>query len=138
MRELIECISRQCSDCQNKKFSPILDPNIKDNIVQWKEWVSKSTPYSKKGQNGSTFETEVKTTSLEKSSASIEKLVSMTQDGLGRFCKHIYNIKHQFQSIQCLKSNLKENEAVVHVDYSENDNCKWSREIKEVNFGGSH
>ncbi|CAL8253875.1 unnamed protein product [Arctogadus glacialis] len=52
----------------------MLDPNTKDNIVQWKEWVSKSTPYSKKGQNGSTVETEVKTTSLEKSSASIEKL----------------------------------------------------------------
>ena len=62
----------------------------------------------------------------------------MTQDGLGRFCKHIYNIKHQFQSIQCLQANLQENEAVVHVDYSENYNRKWSREIKEVHFGGSH
>ena len=68
-RVKIECMYRRCSDCQNKKFSPMLDPNTKDNIVQWKEWVSKSTPYSKKGQNGSTFETEVKTTSLEKSSA---------------------------------------------------------------------
>lgn len=134
----MECMYRQCKDCQSKSFSPMLDPNTRDNIVQWKEWVSRSTPISKKGQNGSTVEIEVKTTSLEKCSASIEKLVSLTEESLPRFCKHTYNIKHQFQYIQSLKSNLQEDEAVVHVDYSENYNCKWNREIQEAHFGGSH
>ena len=81
---------RQCTDCQSKSFSPTLDPNTRDNIVQWKEWVSGSTPISKTGQ---TVEIEVKTTSLEKCSASIEKIVSLTEESLHRFCKHTYNIK---------------------------------------------
>lgn len=46
-----------------------------------------------------------KTTFLEKCSASIEKLVSLTQESLARFCRNTYNIKHQFECIQHLKSN---------------------------------
>ncbi|XP_078023610.1 uncharacterized protein LOC144462832 [Epinephelus lanceolatus] len=134
----MDCMYRRCKDCKSKSFSPMLDPNTKDNIVQWKEWVSRSTPIIKKRENGSTVEIEVKTTSLEKCSASIEKLVSLTEESLPCFCKHTYNIKHQFEHIQILMSNLQEDEAVVHVDYSENYNCKWNKEIQEVHFGGSH
>lgn len=77
-------------------------------------------------------------TSLEKHSPSIEKLVDLTQESPACFYKHTYNIKHQFECIQCLKSNLQEDEAIIHVDYNENYNCKRSREIIKVHFRGSH
>lgn len=43
----------------------MLDPDTKD-IVQWKDWVSRSTPISEKGENGSTVLTDAKMTTPEK------------------------------------------------------------------------
>ena len=37
----------------------------------------------------------------------------------------------------CLKENLKENECLIHVDFSENYECKMSREIQTMHFGES-
>lgn len=50
---------------------------------------------------------------------------------------HVYNIGHQFNRLSTLKERMEEDEAVVHVDYSENYTCKWHREIKDAHFGGS-
>lgn len=64
--------------------------------------------------------------------------MSLTNKSLPRFCQHSFNVKHQFASVQQLKACLQDTEVVVHVDYSENYNCKWSKEIQEAHFGGSH
>ena len=37
----------------------------------------------------------------------------------------------------CLKENLKENECLIHVDFSENNDCKMSKEIQNMHFGAS-
>lgn len=36
-----------------------------------------------------------------------------------------------------MKDNLKENEAIIHFDFSENYACKYSQEIQSAHFGGS-
>lgn len=119
-------------------FPVVMDPTTQINIVSWSEWVTRSTPMTKKLQDGTTTEFEVKTTSLEKKVATIEKLFDLTKTELPRFCTHLYNIGHQFTQIKNLKDSLTESEVVVHVDYSENYTCKWSKEIKDTHFGGSH
>lgn len=134
----VDCMYRRCKDCKAKAFSPVLNPATKHNIVQWKEWVNRSTPIEKKQADGSTVEAQMKVTKLEECSATIERLVSLTNKSLPRFCQHVFNLKHQFASVQQLKKRLQDTEAVVHVDYSENYTCKWSKEIQEVHFGGSH
>ena len=48
------------------------------------------------------------------------------------------SIGHQFTCLKTLKDSLTKDQVVVHVDYSENYNCKWSKEVKDTHFGGSH
>lgn len=132
----MSCMYRTCSNCKNKKFPTTLDPSLKENIIIWEEWVTKSVP--KKSTGGPTEEKEVRNVFLEKRHTSIEKLVELTQDHLSKFSRHIYNIKHQSERLRKLRESLTENEVVVHVDYSENYACKYSREIKETHFGGGN
>lgn len=77
-------------------------------------------------------------TRLEKKVASTEKLVELTNNDLPRISIHLYTIAHQFTRIKELKDSLAEDQVVVHFDYSENYNCKWSKEIKDTHFGGCH
>ncbi|XP_048092646.1 uncharacterized protein LOC125289715 [Alosa alosa] len=37
-----------------------------------------------------------------------------------------------------LKKNLSNNETVIHIDYSENYSCKYSREVKDTHYSGGH
>ncbi|KAJ8271071.1 hypothetical protein GJAV_G00122420 [Gymnothorax javanicus] len=115
-----------------------MDPATKNNIVRWNEWVTKTSPYSKKSPDGTTTEVEGKHAALETKAASLEKLVEQTKNDLPRFKVHLFNIAHQFREIRQLKERLVEDEVVVHFDYSENYNCKWSKEIKDAHFGGGH
>lgn len=81
--------------------------------MSWDEWVSRSTPVTKKHQDGSTSEFEVKTTILEKKFASIERLVGLTKEDLPRFCTHLYNIGLQFTHLKMPKDSLTEDQVVV-------------------------
>lgn len=134
----MECMYGRCEACKDRAFPVIVDPTTKNNIVSWSEWVTRSIPMKKKMQNSTTTEFEMKTTILEKKVATIEKLTELTKSDLPRFCTHLYNIGHQFTRLKQLKETLTENDVVVHVDYSENYTCKWSKEIKDTHFGGSH
>ncbi|KAJ8875480.1 hypothetical protein PR048_023375, partial [Dryococelus australis] len=44
---------------------------------------------------------------------------------------------HQCEEISQLKKNILQNEVLVHVDFSENYTCKYSKEIQSAHFGGS-
>jgi phage gp29-like protein len=51
--------------------------------------------------------------------------------------RHVFNIRHQFNSLKSLKDTIDETEAVLHVDSSENYNCKLAEETQAMHFGGS-
>ena len=53
-------------------------------------------------------------------------------------CPHVYNIRHQFKSYRELKENLGENEAILHIDFSENWLCKYTKQIQSAHFGDSN
>ncbi|KAK1889254.1 Protein MLP1 [Dissostichus eleginoides] len=116
----------------------MIDPDTKNNIVSWNEWVTRTTAFTKKQSDGTSTVVDAKNTTLEKKVASTEKLVELTNNDLPRFSIHLYNIAHQFTRIKELKQSLAEDQVVVHFDYSENYNCKWSKEIKDTHFGGCH
>lgn len=96
------------------------------------------SPFSKKSPDGTITEVEGKYTALEMKVASFEKLMTQTKNDLPCFKIHLFNIAHQFRELRQLKERLVEEEVVVHFDYSENYNCKWSKEIKDAHFGGGH
>lgn len=101
------------------------------------KWVPQSVPLTKKYKNGSTEVKDIRNV-LEKRLTSTEKLVELTQDHLPNFSRHIYNVRHQFETLRSLRETLTQNDVVVHIDYSENYACKNTREIKETHFGGGH
>ena len=53
------------------------------------------------------------------------------------FLQHEMYIYHQFKVHKILKENLKEDEALIYIDFSENYNCKYNTEIQAIHFGGS-
>ncbi|KAI4829768.1 hypothetical protein KUCAC02_001438 [Chaenocephalus aceratus] len=129
------CIYRTCSNCKDKTIQTTLDPSTKGNIIVWEEWINKSVLVAQKSKDGSTQEREVRKVFPEKRHTSI---VELTQDHLSNFSLHIYNIKHQFERLRKLRETLTQNDVVVHIDYSENYACKYTREIKETHFGGGN
>ena len=54
------------------------------------------------------------------------------------FKRHWFVLQKQSKAFRVCKDQVKENECVVHVDFSENYNCKYSEEIQAVHFGASH
>lgn len=64
-------------------------------------------------------------------------IVMKLEENLDIFLKHEANIVHQYQTIKSLKDNLTEKDAVIHMDFSENYNTKYSSEVQSFHFGGS-
>lgn len=95
-------------------FPTTQDPSLKENIIVWEEWVTKSVP--KKVTVGPTEEKEVRKAFLEKRHTSIEKLVELTQDHLSNFSRHIYNIKHQSERLRKLRESLTQNETKLTLE----------------------
>ena len=52
--------------------------------------------------------------------------------------RHVCIIRHQFRAYKHLKETLDVNEAVIHVDFSENYVCKNAAEIQSAHFGASN
>ncbi|XP_063044317.1 uncharacterized protein LOC134438636 [Engraulis encrasicolus] len=129
------CMYGQCTDCTQKKKPDLnLDPSTKNNTVTFEEWMTRTVPITRKNQDGSSYEVEMRSTVLDKRSTTIEKLVEMVYDDLPKFCIHIYNISHQFERLHYLKNTLTNAETVIHIDYSENYACKYATEIQDMHF----
>lgn len=64
-------------------------------------------------------------------------IVAKLEVNLDIFLKHEANIVHQYQTIKSLKDNLTDKDAVIHMDFSENYNTKYSSEVQSFHFGGS-
>lgn len=53
-----------------------------------------------------------------------------------KFFQHQFNIVHQYNEIKCLKENITQEDCIIHMDFSENYNAKYSEEIQAFHFGG--
>ena len=54
---------------------------------------------------------------------------------MAKFKRHFFNIIHQFKMYKSLKESLRENEILLHIDFSGNYLCKSNREIQSVHTG---
>src|SRR5258705_13013450 len=53
------------------------------------------------------------------------------------FKTHVYNIRQQNVAYRQCKENLKPGEEILHIDFSENYNCKLAEEVQSYHFGAS-
>lgn len=66
-----------------------------------------------------------------------DALAGEFHDRLLRFRRHVFNIRWQCRAYRQLRENLRNDECLLHVDFSENYSCKYSHEVQAVHFGGS-
>jgi len=125
------CAYGECKDCVYTTHKMLRAPeNIEVGITQW----SLEANIHNGEEPG------------KRSTITVKKNVMTTEDGLAcdfhdrlfRFRRHIFNIRWQYGAYRQLRENLRSNECLIHVDFSENYSCKYSKEIQSVHFGGSH
>lgn len=125
-----DCMYGVCVQCHDKEIKTNSE-NVKGKI-QWLEWVREEEIYFKEGKRIKTIK-------------NVKKLIEDTiQDMLENFKgdlktlkKHIFNMKTQNKNFRQSIDEIRPNEAVILVDFSENYNAKCSEEIQAHHFGGS-
>lgn len=67
----------------------------------------------------------------------MRELIEVFQKDLKELAGHHYNWIHQIEQFENLIENLKANEMVLHIDFSENYASKLNTEIQAFHFGGN-
>ena len=129
------CMYRTCQECVGKKVTLLTseyDPNLMTFYYSWEtitvDWQNKS------GEN----ETTKKTVKIRIESTLQELIDDFNAIMTHKFTKNIYNIRHQYSEMRHLKSTMKDNEVLLHIDFSENWTCKYHNEIQSCHFGASN
>lgn len=129
-REL--CISRECEKCKTRQIPyQKFDNSISIKYNNWQSIIEEIE--------------DIKTKKIRKVRKYTKKTIISTprdiilklENNLEGFLKHEFNIYHQYQIVKSLKDNLNENDCLIHMDFSENYNTKYSEEIQSFHFGGS-
>ncbi|KAH9640377.1 hypothetical protein HF086_003063 [Spodoptera exigua] len=66
-----------------------------------------------------------------------EEAITQFEADLIAFFNHVHKINFQYIGIKTLKNNLPVQEALLHVDFSENYALKFAEEVQAFHFGGS-
>lgn len=129
----IDCMFGICVRCKNKSIPIELGADKKNEECFYYSWETiKENRIDKNNK-----EIVVSLTVLQKITCTMEELVRKAQEALPQFCKHVYNVNHQFKAMKQLKESLCANEVVILMDFSENFICKYSQEVQSVHFGAS-
>ena len=62
-------------------------------------------------------------------------LIQRFEKDLKAHAMHEFKIRHQLSAIRAAKDNLKDDELLIHVDFSENYSCKRGEEVQAAHFG---
>lgn len=124
------CLSRGCKKCKDKVIV-FAEFNAGDtfSFYKWVRIKEKRTVKGKEVVKMVTTKKEIITT--------IADAVDLLENDLKKYMIHLRNIEHQYLFVKNLKNNLSSEEMILHVDFSENYLCKYSREVQSFHFGGS-
>ncbi|CAH2098094.1 unnamed protein product [Euphydryas editha] len=124
------CLNRICHKCKFKYLDYAEFRN--DKKVKYYQWCSCYEKYYVKDDEKTKLVTK-KETFYDFPKNIILKL----ENSLVDYLKHCNNIVTQFKNNKELKNNLTPQEAVIHIDFSENYCIKYNEEIQSFHFGGS-
>lgn len=117
------CMNRECLSCRNK---------LQVRQIQWR------------GTNGSqrkkTMKKEWQTdTSLSQKpwNRDVRATQEFQKEMKTKVCKHLCNIHHQYTELHSLHQSMKEDEVIPHIDYAENWQCKYAKEVQQVHYEAS-
>lgn len=130
--ENVKCMYGECSACKDLSC-PVSTEYNPENKVSYIQWVIVEKQH-KNDPNGKTSKITIK----KEFHTTQEEMLEQLNLLLHRFKRHTFNINNQFTHYRALRQSLKAHECLIHVDFSENYLCKYSKEIQAVHFGASH
>ena len=117
------CMERNCEECKNKSI--VAENRIDDEtVVEYEQWVRKKVPQIVKSR-----EVDVTKIMKEKITCNINELLHKLEEMAPNFLIHLNNINHQYNAIIQLKETLDDESVLLHIDFSENYQCKFNAEI---------
>ena len=130
-----DCMFQNCEICRGKSRSYSLTKKRCEDL-QWQQWQRKTERRTiKSGKE--TKEKDITVTVKETCKGTLGELVSSFESNLDQYMRHIYNSRSQYRYFKQRREQLKANECLVHIDFSENYNCRLEREVQEMHFGAS-
>jgi hypothetical protein len=129
-----DCMYRDCNVCKDERIN--YQPYEQTDTTWWEEWVLQDHEY----HNKTTGKTEVtKRTVKIRVEGTVDTLADKFEQALnGKLSRHVYNIRHQYKELRQKRLALAANEAMLHIDFSENYGLKYNREIQSAHFGASN
>ena len=125
----IPCLLRRCQSCKykiNNLQTEEFDPNKES---YYDIWQSKMIMGSDKKMHRRTVKDRVP--------CKVKEIVEKFFHLLPSYMTHLALFRHQFTTMKDLKGRLGPKDLLVHIDFSENYECKYSREIVVCHFGGN-
>ena len=107
---------------------------LNDMAAVWSELVMDQKSYEK---DGAVRTTKITTKNVKHESISELKL-KVNEELRGSSSKHVFNIRHQFCAYRSLKESLQHDEAVMHIDFSQNYSCGYYPEVQACHCGASN
>ena len=133
-KESKDCMYRECTVCSDKCL-PRMSNIDGEKDISFLSWVTKKLPTeSNDGEN----KQRVVTVKEQKFCTLWDLFEKFENELTERFARHAFNIQHQYAELKKLRMSLTEDEAILHIDFSENYGCKYATEIQSVHFGASH
>lgn len=126
------CLLGKCKSCENK-ILPLNDFE-QDAFGFYSKWQSVKETYQDKHSGSLKTVQKINKNKIE---MTLSEICKELQRSIHVFAAHIGRVKHQHNALRSQKQNLKLNEAVVHIDFSENYQCKFAEETQGFHFGGS-
>lgn len=124
------CMERKCDKCILKKLNlKNFDP---EDTINYEKWSTKREKVVVKGKEKLCQKIGKETITCSKS-----ELLNALETSLPKFMSHCSNIRHQYTISKSVKENLSQDEVLIHIDFSENYQCKYASEIQSAHFGGS-
>lgn len=112
---------KKCDVCKQSEIK--CEPFEGNVSVLYFQWKDKQIEIEVKGKKKI-----VKKVTKEEMFTTKNGLMSVFKQKWLKFDSHVCNLRHQYQSIKIknkIKRDLSENKVLVHMDFSENYNCKY-------------
>lgn len=124
------CLERKCAYCKHKTITT--NEFNAEELTYYDEWKSIKVNLIIK-RKPKICKKVVK----ERVECTKEDLLEKLKTTIFPFMQHCANIKHQYKAVSDIKKKLGKDDILLHFDFSENFNCKYSEEIQSAHFGGS-
>lgn len=124
------CLERTCDECISKEVKLNEEIDLTSPVI-YEQWNTERVQVKVKGEDKMCTKTVKKLIQSSKTEL-YRAFVSDTP----KFMQHTANVRHQQDFITLTKQNLKNDELMIHMDFSENYACKYHNEIQSAHFGG--